>query len=64
MAYIGQAVSGLFDGKLVSGRGEYTADVSLPGMGSMAVARRHVAHARLVRVDTARTLRDPSPRSG
>ena len=37
--YIGSSVPVLLDSQLVAGRGQYTADVSLPGMGYMAVVR-------------------------
>ncbi|PYN71168.1 MAG: xanthine dehydrogenase, partial [Candidatus Rokuibacteriota bacterium] len=39
------------DGRLVSGRGRYVADVALPGMLHVAVYRSPHAHARLVKID-------------
>src|SRR6266566_2937131 len=39
------------DGRLVSGRGRYVADVALPGMLHVAVYRSPHAHARLARID-------------
>jgi carbon-monoxide dehydrogenase large subunit len=39
------------DPRLVTGRGRYVADVALPGMLHVAVARSPHAHARIVRVD-------------
>ena len=40
------------DGRLVSGRGEYVADIRLRGMLHVALVRSQVAHARLRRVLT------------
>src|SRR2546428_4047260 len=39
------------DGRLVTGRGRYVADVELPGMLHVAVHRSPHAHARLVTID-------------
>jgi carbon-monoxide dehydrogenase large subunit len=47
------------DGRLVTGRGRYVADVALPGMLHVAVHRSPHAHARLVRVDAEETRRRP-----
>src|SRR3990170_5724982 len=51
MPYVGAPISGVLNSRLVAGRGEYTADVSLPDMGHMAVVRSPYAHARIVSVD-------------
>jgi carbon-monoxide dehydrogenase large subunit len=39
------------DPRLITGRGRYTADVAVPGMLHVAVARSPHAHARIVRID-------------
>ena len=44
------------DPRLVTGRGRYVADVVLPGMVHVAVARSPHPHARIVRID-ARSAR-------
>ena len=62
MAYIGSAVSGILDTKLVAGKGQYTADVSLPDMGYMAVVRSPYAHARILSIDTSAAQQHPGVR--
>ena len=62
MAYIGSAVSGILDTKLVAGKGQYTADVSLPDMGYMAVVRSPYAHARILSIDTGAAQQHPGVR--
>jgi carbon-monoxide dehydrogenase large subunit len=47
------------DGRLVTGRGRYVADVALPGLLHVAVARSPHAHARIVSVDAAAARRRP-----
>jgi carbon-monoxide dehydrogenase large subunit len=47
------------DGRLVTGRGRYVADVALPGMLHVSVHRSPHAHARLVRVDADEARRRP-----
>jgi len=47
------------DGRLVTGRGRYVADVALPGMLHVAVHRSPHAHARIVAIDAARAGRRP-----
>jgi carbon-monoxide dehydrogenase large subunit len=47
------------DPRLVTGRGRYVADVALPGMLHVAVARSPHAHARLVRIDAEAARRRP-----
>ncbi len=47
------------DAALVSGRGRYVADVTLPRQLAARVVRSPVAHARLVRVDTSAALALP-----
>jgi len=47
------------DGRLVTGRGRYVADVTHPGLLHVAVHRSPHAHARLVRVDPTQARRRP-----
>ena len=47
------------DGRLVTGRGRYVADVALPGMLHVAVHRSPHAHARIVAIDAGAAQRRP-----
>ena len=47
------------DGRLVTGRGRYVADVALPGMLHVAVHRSPHAHARIVTIDAGAARRRP-----
>jgi len=51
--WIGKPVRRLEDRHLMTGRGTFTDDVSLPGQAYCAFARSPHAHARIARVDTA-----------
>ena len=62
MAYIGSSVSGILDNKLVAGKGQYTADVSLPDMGYMVVVRSPYAHAKIINIDTNAAQEHPGVR--
>ena len=59
MSLFGASVRRREDGRLVTGRGRYVADVALPGMLHVAVHRSPHAHARLVRVDAGEARRRP-----
>ena len=59
MKAIGKSIPGLPNRILVSGHGTYVADISLPGMCSMAVLRSPYAHARIVAIDTSRAMAEP-----
>jgi carbon-monoxide dehydrogenase large subunit len=50
---IGQPVKRYEDQRLLTGKGRYTDDISLPGMVFGAVLRSPMAHARLTRLDAA-----------
>lgn len=50
--WIGKPVRRLEDQHLMTGRGKFTDDVSLPGQAHCAFARSPHAHARIVRIDT------------
>jgi carbon-monoxide dehydrogenase large subunit len=52
-ANIGDAVRRKEDFRLVTGRGCYSDDFTLPGQAHAAVVRSPHAHARIVRIDTA-----------
>jgi carbon-monoxide dehydrogenase large subunit len=47
------------DGRLVTGRGRYVADVNLPGVLHVAVVRSPHAHARIVKVSADDARRQP-----
>lgn len=57
--WIGQSVPGVEDRALVTGRTEFTDNVTLPGLLHCAILRSPFAHARIVRVDT--TEAEPMP---
>ena len=58
--WIGARVARKEDGRLLTGRGKYVADLALPGMLGAAVYRSPHAHARIVSLDLARARRAPS----
>src|SRR5437773_8505104 len=47
------------DGRLITGRGRYVADVALPGLLHVAVHRSPHAHARIVRIDASAARAQP-----
>jgi carbon-monoxide dehydrogenase large subunit len=59
---IGQSTPRLEDARLLRGRGRFVDDVDPPGHLHMHVVRADVAHARLVRVDTAAAAAAPGVR--
>ncbi|MSQ70293.1 MAG: xanthine dehydrogenase family protein molybdopterin-binding subunit [Betaproteobacteria bacterium] len=56
---IGQPVLRTEDPRLLTGRGRYTDDVSLPGQAYAAIARSVQSHGRIVAIDTAAALAAP-----
>ena len=56
---IGQAVTRLEDNRLLTGGGNYTDDVQVPGAAAAFVLRSPVAHARIRRLDAAAARRAP-----
>lgn len=50
---IGKRVNSVVGRKLVTGRGEYVDDISLPGVRHAAFVRSESAHARIAAVDTS-----------
>jgi len=54
VGYFGQRQARVEDDLLVTGRGQYVDDVTLPGMVHVAILRSAMAHARLRRVDVSR----------
>ena len=63
MTYIGKAVPGKLDSVLVAGKGQYAGDISLPGMGFMAVLRSSVAHAHIAIIDASAARQHPGVRA-
>ena len=49
--YIGKSVSRLEDARLLTGRGAFVDDVTLPDMAAMAILRSPHAHARILSID-------------
>ena len=56
---IGQPVLRKEDQRLLTGNGNYTDDVSLPGQAHAVIVRSPHAHARIVSIDVARALAMP-----
>ena len=56
---IGQPARRKEDERLVTGRGRFVDDIRLPGVLHAALVRSPHAHARVVRVDARRALRQP-----
>jgi carbon-monoxide dehydrogenase large subunit len=50
--WVGQAMRRKEDPRMITGRGRYVDDVTLPGMLHMAIVRSPEAHARIVSIDT------------
>lgn len=59
MRYIGARVKRKEDPRLITGRGLYTADISLSGMLHVAFLRSPYAHARIKSIDTSKALKIP-----
>jgi carbon-monoxide dehydrogenase large subunit len=59
MKYIGASPKRLEDRTLLTGRGEFSADLKAPGQLHMRVVRSSVAHGRIVSIDTAEARRQP-----
>jgi carbon-monoxide dehydrogenase large subunit len=54
MGYVGSRQVRVEDDALVTGRGRYVDDITLPGLAHVAILRSTLAHARLRRVDVTR----------
>ncbi|HLZ24910.1 MAG TPA: molybdopterin cofactor-binding domain-containing protein [Ktedonobacterales bacterium] len=59
----GASVKRREDPRLITGRGVYTGDISLPGMVYMAIKRSDVAHARITRLDVSKARAHPGVRA-
>lgn len=55
----GQSVRRKEDLRLITGRGQYTDDINLPGQAQLYVLRSPHAHARIGRIDTAAARQAP-----
>ena len=53
MTFIGKSVKRLEDKRFITGKGNYTDDIVLPGLTHGYILRSPYAHARIVRIDTA-----------
>ena len=56
---IGQPLKRYEDLRLLTGKGRYTDDITLPGMSFAFVLRSPVAHARILRIDASKVRRMP-----
>lgn len=54
--YVGRAVQRVEDPRLLSGRGRYLDDITLPGMLHAAFVRSPHAHARIISIDPSEAL--------
>ena len=54
MPYIGARIKRKEDVRLLRGIGKYVGDIHRPGMVHAAILRSTHAHARIVKIDTAR----------
>ncbi len=59
MAFVGKSILRREDARLLMGRGQYIADLELPGMLHAVFVRSQVAHARIKSVDTAAAAKAP-----
>jgi carbon-monoxide dehydrogenase large subunit len=57
--FVGKSVLRREDARLLGGKGQYVADLELPGMLHAAFVRSPVAHARIRSVDTSRAKQAP-----
>ena len=58
-AAIGQPLRRKEDARLLTGRTNWTDNITLPGMQYMAILRSPMAHARISRIDVAPALERP-----
>src|SRR5262249_59678879 len=59
IAKFGQSISRVEDRALLTGRGRYVDDITLPGQTHGALVLSSHAHARIKSVDTSRARRSP-----
>ena len=59
MSAIGQSIKRREDPALITGRGKYTDDLTLPGMTYAAIVRSPYAHARIRSIDVAAAAAHP-----
>lgn len=59
MAFVGKSIRRREDDRLLRGRGQYIADLELPGLLHAVFVRSPVAHARIGSVDTAAAAQAP-----
>ncbi len=57
--FVGQSIARREDARLLSGSGQFVADIKLPGMLHVAFVRSSAAHARIRSIDTSRALACP-----
>ena len=52
-SFIGQSVKRTEDKRFITGKGNYVDDIQLPGMTHAFIVRSHLAHAKILNVDTS-----------
>ena len=57
--FIGQSVERREDSRFLTGKGQYTDDISLPGQTHAFFLRSPYAHARITRIDTSAAAKAP-----
>jgi aerobic carbon-monoxide dehydrogenase large subunit len=57
--FVGQSIPRREDRRLLTGQGQFTADLDLPHMLHAMLVRSPVAHARIVKVDLSRAVASP-----
>lgn len=61
--FVGQRVARREDPRFLTGRGEYVADLDIPGVAHVAFVRSPVARGRIVSIDTSEALALPGVRA-
>ena len=51
-SFIGKAIKRVEDKRFLTGKGNYVDDIQLPGMTYACILRSHMAHAKIISVDT------------
>ena len=56
---IGESIKRVEDQRFITGKGNYTDDISLNGMAYAAIVRSPIAHGKILSIDTSRALSTP-----
>ena len=55
--YVGKNVLRFEDERLLSGNGQYTADINLPGMYHLAFLRSEISHGEIISIDLGEAIK-------